>query len=124
MTELEYLEERGRLLGLAYSINKQFFPRCVKARLRQVARFDAEICGADFDSAYNELLFEFNLKKMIAKEFVIHWLGKHQAGNVEKNEEWMHFVEVMTECCESYHEFKTKGRNGGQMPGAEKCGQS
>lgn len=62
-TPLGNLEERGRLLGLAYSINKRFFPRCVKARLRHVARFDAEICGADFDSAYNELLFEFNLKK-------------------------------------------------------------
>lgn len=39
-----------------------------------------------------------------------HWLGKHQARDVEKNEEWMHFVEVMAECCESFYKHKVRDK--------------
>ena len=45
---------------------------------------------------------------MTAKEFITYWLNGRQAGNVEHDEEWEHFIDIVTEASEAYHEFMEK----------------
>ncbi len=45
---------------------------------------------------------------MTANEFVIQWLNKHQSRDIEHDDNWVHFVNIVTEVCESYHEFMEK----------------
>ena len=59
MTKEEYTERRAQLVGQAMKINKKFFPRCVKARLRQIAQLENEYCGADYETRKNELYKEW-----------------------------------------------------------------
>ena len=58
MTAKEYINRRAALVGQAKKINKKFFPRCVKARIRQIARIDAEYRGFDYETRKNELYKE------------------------------------------------------------------
>lgn len=55
MTEKEYITRRAALVGQAMKINPKFFPRCVKARLTQIARLDSEYSGIDFEQRKIEL---------------------------------------------------------------------
>lgn len=45
---------------------------------------------------------------MTAKEFITYWLNGRQAGNVEHDKEWEHFIDIVTEASEAYHEFMEK----------------
>ena len=47
-------------------------------------------------------------KTMTAKEFVIQWLNKHQSRDIEHDDNWAHFVSIVTEASEAYHEFMEK----------------
>ncbi len=63
MTEKEYTERRAALVGQAMKIDIRFFPRCVRARLRQIARLDSEHRGMDYDVRKAELYKKwFNLE--------------------------------------------------------------
>jgi len=59
MTKEEYTERRAQLVGQAMKINKKFFPRCVKAKLRQIAQLENEYRGADYETRKNELYKEW-----------------------------------------------------------------
>lgn len=59
MTEKEYTERRAQLVGQAMKINRKFFPRCVKAKLRQIAQLENEYRGADYETRKNELYKEW-----------------------------------------------------------------
>lgn len=59
MTKGEYTERRAALVGQAMKINKKFFPRCVKARLRQIAQLENEYRGTDYETRKNELYKEW-----------------------------------------------------------------
>lgn len=59
MTEKEYTERRAALVGQARKINRKFFPRCVKAKLRQIARLENEYRGADYETRKDELYKEW-----------------------------------------------------------------
>ena len=59
MTEKEYTERRAQLVGQAKKINKKFFPRCVKAKLRQIARLENEYRGVDYETRKYELYKEW-----------------------------------------------------------------
>lgn len=59
MTEKEYTERRAALVGQAMKINKKFFPRCVKAKLRQIARLENEYRGVDYETRKEELYNEW-----------------------------------------------------------------
>lgn len=59
MTKEEYTERRSVLVGQAMKINKKFFPRCVKARLRQIAKLENEYRGTDYETRKNELYKEW-----------------------------------------------------------------
>lgn len=59
MTEKEYTERRAQLIGQTMKINKKFFPRCVKAKLRQIARLENEFRGIDYETRKYELYKEW-----------------------------------------------------------------
>lgn len=59
MTEKEYTERRAALVGQAMKINRKFFPRCVKTKLRQIAQLENEYRGADYKTRKNELYKEW-----------------------------------------------------------------
>lgn len=59
MTKEEYTERRAILVGQAMKINKKFFPRCVKAKLRQIAQLENEYRGTDYETRKNELYKEW-----------------------------------------------------------------
>ena len=59
MTKEEDTERRSVLVGQAMKINKKFFPRCVKARLRQIAKLENEYRGTDYETRKNELYKEW-----------------------------------------------------------------
>ena len=59
MTKEEYTERRADLVGQAKNINRKFFPRCVKAKLRQIARLENEYRGIDYETRKNELYKEW-----------------------------------------------------------------
>ena len=59
MTKEEYTERRAALVGQTMKINRKFFPRCVKARLRQIAQLESEHRGADYETRKNELYKEW-----------------------------------------------------------------
>ena len=60
MAEQEYKEQRARWISQALVINKKFFPRCFKARIKEIAKLDAEHDGRDYEEVKCELLKEFN----------------------------------------------------------------
>lgn len=59
MTEKEYTERRAALVGHTMKIDIKHFPRCVKARIRQIAKLDAEYRGTDYETRKNELYKEW-----------------------------------------------------------------
>lgn len=59
MTKEEYTERRAQLVWQAMKINKKFFPRCVKAKVRQIAQLDCEYRGIDYETRKNELYKEW-----------------------------------------------------------------
>lgn len=64
MTAKEYKEQRAYWLNAALSLNKRIFPRCFRARLREIARLDAEHDKRDFEEVKCELMNEFcNVEK-------------------------------------------------------------
>lgn len=60
MTAKEYKEQRAHWVGVAMNINRKFFPRCFKARIKEIAKLDAEHDGRDYEEVKCELLKEFN----------------------------------------------------------------
>lgn len=60
MTEQECKEQRAHWVGMALNINRKFFPRCFKARIKEIAKLDAEHDGRDYEEVKCELLKEFN----------------------------------------------------------------
>lgn len=59
-----YTERRAEMIGRIYAMKfRQHFPRTVKARLRLIARLDAEYKGTDFDSEYMTILEQFGLQR-------------------------------------------------------------
>ena len=59
MTEKEYTERRAALVGQVKKTNRRFFPRCVKAKLRQIAQLENEYRGTDYETRKNELYKEW-----------------------------------------------------------------
>lgn len=59
MKEQEYREQRAYWLNAALSLNKRIFPRCFRARLREIARLDAEHDKREFEEVKRELMEEF-----------------------------------------------------------------
>lgn len=59
MTEKEYTERRAQLVGQAMKINRKFFPRCVKAKVRQIAQLESEYRGIDYETRKEELYNEW-----------------------------------------------------------------
>lgn len=60
MTAKEYKEQRAHWVGMALNINRKFFPRCFKARIKEIAKLDAEHDCRDYEEVKCELLKEFN----------------------------------------------------------------
>lgn len=59
-----YTERRAEMTGRIYAMKfRHCFPRTVKARLRLIARLDAEYNGTDFDSEYMTILGQFGLQR-------------------------------------------------------------
>ena len=62
-TEL-YKSRRAEIIGQILSMKfRHLLPRTVKARLRMIARLDAEYKGTDFDSEYTTILEQFGLQR-------------------------------------------------------------
>lgn len=60
MTENEYRERRAEFVSQAMRINGRFFPRSLTARLRMIARLDAEHTGSsDIAARLKSLREEF-----------------------------------------------------------------
>ena len=60
MTEQEYKEQRARWISQALVINKKFFPRCFKARVRELAKLDASFFNEDYERIKSCLYEEFS----------------------------------------------------------------
>lgn len=61
MTEQEYKEQRAYWLNAAKSLNKRIFPRCFRARLREIAKLDAEHDKREYEEIKQELYNDFGL---------------------------------------------------------------
>ncbi len=59
MTAKEYKEQRAYWMNAAKSLNKRIFPRCFRARLREIARLDAEHDKREFEEVKKEIYQEF-----------------------------------------------------------------
>lgn len=59
MTEQEYKEQRAYWLNAAKSLNKRIFPRCFRARLREIAKLDAEHDKREYEEVRKEIYQEF-----------------------------------------------------------------
>lgn len=59
MTAKEYKEQRAYWLNAAKSLNKRIFPRCFRARLREIAKLDAEHDKREFEEVRKEIYQEF-----------------------------------------------------------------
>lgn len=46
-------------MNAALSLNKRIFPRCFRARLREIAKLDAEHDKREFEEVKRELMNEF-----------------------------------------------------------------
>lgn len=55
MTENEYRERRAALVSKAMRIDGRFFPRCLRARVRQIAQLDSEHDGTELDDSMRTL---------------------------------------------------------------------
>ena len=61
MKETEYKEQRAYWLNAAKSLNKRIFPRCFRARLREIAKLDAEHDKREYEEIKQELYNDFGL---------------------------------------------------------------
>lgn len=59
MTAKEYKEQRAYWLNAALSLNKRIFPRCFRARLREIAKLDAEHDKREYEEVKRELMNKF-----------------------------------------------------------------
>ena len=59
MTKEEYTERRAALVRQTMKIDIRHFPRCVKARIRQITRLDVEYRGFDYETRKEELYKEW-----------------------------------------------------------------
>lgn len=59
MTAKEYKEQRAYWLNAAKSLNKRIFPRCFRARLREIAKLDAEHDKREYEEMRKEIYQEF-----------------------------------------------------------------
>ena len=59
MTAKEYKEQRAYWLNAALSLNKRIFPRCFRARLREIAKLDAEHDKRGYEEVRKEIYQEF-----------------------------------------------------------------
>jgi hypothetical protein len=59
MTTKEYKEQRAYWLNAAKSLNKRIFPRCFRARLREIAKLDAEHDKREYEEVRKEIYQEF-----------------------------------------------------------------
>lgn len=55
-----YEKERAALIRALYAIDRRFFPRCFRARLRYLARLDAMFSGNDVKEVYKEVCKQWN----------------------------------------------------------------
>lgn len=65
MKETEYREQRAYWLNAALSLNKRIFPRCFRARLREIAKLDAEHDKREYEEVRKEIYQEFILDRSI-----------------------------------------------------------
>jgi hypothetical protein len=59
MTAKEYKEQRAYWLNAAKSLNKRIFPRCFRARLREIVKLDAEHDKREYEEVRKEIYQEF-----------------------------------------------------------------
>lgn len=59
MTAKEYKEQRAYWMNAAKSLNKRIFPRCFRARLREIAKLDAEHDKREYEEVRKEIYQEF-----------------------------------------------------------------
>ena len=59
MTAKEYKEQRAYWLNAALSLNKRIFPRCFRARLREIAKLDTEHDKREYEEVRKEIYQEF-----------------------------------------------------------------
>lgn len=59
MTEQEYKKQRAYWLNAALSLNKRIFPRCFRARLREIAKLDAEHDKREYEEVIKEIYQEY-----------------------------------------------------------------
>ena len=59
MTAKEYKEQRAYWLNATLSLNKRIFPRCFRARLREIAKLDAEHDKREYEEMRKEIYQEF-----------------------------------------------------------------
>lgn len=59
MTAKEYKERRAYWLNAALSLNKRIFPRCFRARLREIAKLDTEHNKREYEEVRKEIYQEF-----------------------------------------------------------------
>jgi hypothetical protein len=60
MDKKMYEKERAALIRALYAIDRRFFPRCFRARLRYLARLDAIFSGNDVKEVYKEVCKQWN----------------------------------------------------------------
>ncbi len=59
-----YRTRRAELIGQIFNMKfRSHFPRTIKARLRLIAKLDAEQSGTSWEDEYIDLLKEFELKR-------------------------------------------------------------
>lgn len=61
MTEQEYKEQRAYWVNAALSLDRTHFKRCVRARLREIAKLDTKHDNRDFEEIKQELYNDFGL---------------------------------------------------------------
>lgn len=59
MTAKEYKEQRSTNRHAALSLNKRIFPRCFRARLREIAKLDAEHDKREYEEVRKEIYQEY-----------------------------------------------------------------
>lgn len=58
-----YTKRRAELVNQASNINGKFSPRCLHARLREIARLDADHDNRPYKEVENEIFEQWGVKK-------------------------------------------------------------
>ena len=58
---MDHTEQRAALVNNILKLNKRYFPRTYRARIRTLAAFDAQISGVPYEQKKTELYREYGV---------------------------------------------------------------